>query len=89
MGIPVGDKEHRYFLSLTIMEDELDDIQIDVYEVMRHIIEIIDDFVNEEDDVDEDETQVVEEIIGGVGVPTQISIPGFENGSGLDKVTIY
>ena len=67
---------------------EIDDIQIDVYEVMRHIIEIIDDFVNEEDDVDEDETQVVEEIIGGVGVPTQISIP-FENGSGLDKVTIY
>ncbi len=33
MGIPVGDNEHRYFLSLTIMEDELDDIQIDYKDI--------------------------------------------------------
>ena len=54
---------------------EIDDIQIDVYEVMRHIIEVIDDFVNE----DEIEIEQNEEL----------TIPGFENGSGLDQVTIY
>ena len=36
---------------------EIDDIQIDVYEVMRHIIEVIDDFVNEDD-----EDEVVENV---------------------------
>jgi hypothetical protein len=55
---------------------EIDDIQIDVYEVMRHIIEIIDEFVNEEDEVEPEQTE-------------ELTIPGFENGSGLDQVTIY
>ena len=54
---------------------EIDDIQIDVYEVMRHIIEVIDDFVNE-DDVESEQNE-------------ELTIPGFENGSGLDQVTIY
>jgi len=53
---------------------EIDDVQIDVYEVMKHIIEVIDDFVNEED---EDENE------------TGHTLPGFENGSGIDQVTIY
>ena len=44
---------------------EIDDIQIDVYEVMKHISDVLDDFVNEDDDDDE---QVVEEIVGGFGV---------------------
>ena len=55
---------------------EIDDIQIDVYEVMRHIIEVIDDFVNEEDEVEPEQNE-------------ELTIPGFENGSGLDQVTIY
>ena len=53
---------------------EIDDIQIDVYEVMKHISDVLDDFVNEEDD-DEEETGH--------------TLPGFENGSGVDQVTIY
>jgi hypothetical protein len=51
---------------------EIDDIQIDVYEVMKHISDVLDEFVNEED---EDETGH--------------TLPGFENGSGVDQVTIY
>ena len=43
---------------------EVDDAQIDSYEVMQHISAVLDDFVNDED---EDE-EVVEEIIGGFGV---------------------
>jgi hypothetical protein len=38
---------------------EIDDIQIDVYEVMKHISDVLDDFVNEDDD-DEEETVNVE-----------------------------
>jgi hypothetical protein len=56
---------------------EIDDIQIDVYEVMRHIIEVIDDFVSDEYSGDEDENE------------TGHTLPGFENGSGIDQVTIY
>ena len=53
---------------------EIDDIQIDVYEVMRHIIEVIDDFVNE-DEVESEQNE-------------ELTIPGFENGSGIDQVSI-
>ncbi len=43
---------------------EIDDAQIDTYEVMRHISDILDDFVNDEEDgVDEDETDGMEEIL--------------------------
>ena len=38
---------------------EIDDAQIDTYEVMRHISDILDEFVNDEDD----DEQVVEETI--------------------------
>jgi hypothetical protein len=55
---------------------EIDDIQIDVYETMRHITDVIDSFVNEEDDVEPEQNE-------------ELTIPGFENGSGLDQVTIY
>ena len=54
---------------------EIDDIQIDVYEVMKHISDVLDDFVNE-DDVESEQNE-------------ELTIPGFENGSGLDQVTIY
>jgi hypothetical protein len=43
---------------------EIDDAQIDSYEIMQHISAVLDEFVNEDD---EDE-EVVEEIIGGFGV---------------------
>jgi DNA integrity scanning protein DisA with diadenylate cyclase activity len=52
---------------------EIDDAQIDTYEVMRHISDVLDDFVNEEEDENE----------------TGYTLPGFENGSGIDQVTIY
>jgi hypothetical protein len=55
---------------------EIDDAQIDTYEVMRHISDVLDNFVNEDED---DEPEQNEEL----------TIPGFENGSGLDQVTIY
>ena len=43
---------------------EIDDAQIDTYEVMRHISDILDEFVNDEEDgVDEDETDGMEEIL--------------------------
>jgi hypothetical protein len=44
---------------------EIDEAQIDTYEVMRHISDVLDEFVNEDEDEDE---QVVEEIVGGFGV---------------------
>jgi len=44
---------------------EIDEAQIDTYEVMRHISDVLDEFVNEFEDEDE---QVVEEIVGGFGV---------------------
>ena len=53
---------------------EIDDIQLDSYEVMRHIIEVIDDFVNE-DEVESEQNE-------------ELTIPGFENGSGIDQVSI-
>jgi hypothetical protein len=45
---------------------EIDDAQIDTYEVMQHISAVLDEFVNEEDDEKVD--VIVEEIIGGFGV---------------------
>jgi len=53
---------------------EVDEAQIDTYEVMKHISDVLDDFVNEEE---EDENE------------TGHTLPGFENGSGIDQVTIY
>ena len=49
---------------------KIDEAQIDTYEVMIHISNVLDNFVIEE---------VKEE---------QHTIPGFENGSGIDQVTI-
>jgi hypothetical protein len=50
---------------------QVDEAQIDNYEVMRHISDVLSDFIIEE---------VKEE---------QHTIPGFENGSGINQVTIY
>ena len=52
---------------------EIDDAQIDTYEVMRHISDILDDFVNEEDEPEQNE---------------ELTIPGFEEGLGLDNLNI-
>ena len=49
---------------------KIDEAQIDTYEVMIHISNVLDDFIIKE---------VKEE---------QHTIPGFENGSGIDQVTI-
>jgi hypothetical protein len=57
---------------------EIDDIQIDVYETMSHITACLDEFVIEDEDEDDEPEQNEE-----------LTIPGFENGSGLDQVTIY
>jgi hypothetical protein len=59
---------------------EIDDAQIDTYEVMRHISDVLDDFVNEDEDLDD---EIVDEN------ETGHTLPGFEEGSGIDQVTIY
>ena len=51
---------------------EIDTAQIDTYETMRHITAVLDEFIDEEQENNE-----------------ELTIPGFENGSGLDQVTIY
>jgi hypothetical protein len=48
---------------------EVDEAQIDTYEVMRHISDVLDNFVNEEDDeCDPSETEIVESINQGLGL---------------------
>ena len=47
---------------------EIDDAQIDTYEVMRHISDILDDFVNEDDECGPSETEIVESINEGLGL---------------------
>ena len=55
---------------------EVDEAQINVGETMEHITAVLDGFIVEEDEeVDENETGH--------------TLPGFENGSGIDQVTIY
>jgi hypothetical protein len=59
---------------------EIDDAQIDTYEVMRHISDVLDNFVNEDEELDD---KIVDEN------ETEHTLPGFEEGSGIDQVTIY
>lgn len=48
---------------------EIDDAQIDTYEVMQHISAVLDEFVNEEDDeCGPSETEIVESINQGLGL---------------------
>jgi hypothetical protein len=48
---------------------EVDDAQIDTYEVMQHISAVLDEFVNEEDDeCGPSETEIVESINQGLGL---------------------
>ena len=55
---------------------EIDEAQIDVSETMEHITACLEEFVVEEDEVvDENETGH--------------TLPGFEEGIGIDQVTIY
>ena len=61
---------------------EIDDAQIDTYEVMKHISDVLDDFVIE--DEEEDLVDVIAD-----ESETGHTLPGFENGSGIDQVTIY
>ena len=54
---------------------EVDEAQINVGETMEHITAVLDGFIVGEDEDDEEETGH--------------TLPGFENGSGIDQVTIY
>jgi hypothetical protein len=50
---------------------EIDDAQIDTYEVMRHISDILDEFVNDEDEDDEcgpSESEVMQSVNEGLGL---------------------
>jgi len=48
---------------------EVDDAQIDTYEVMQHISAVLDEFVNDEDDgCGPSETEIVESINEGLGL---------------------
>jgi len=53
---------------------EIDEAQIDVSETMEHITACLEEFVVEEDEDDQDETGH--------------TLPGFENGVGLDNLNI-
>ena len=55
---------------------ELSRAEVNVSEIMDHVTTCIDYFVGEEDDVEPEQNE-------------ELTIPGFENGSGLDQVTIY
>ncbi len=63
---------------------EIDDAQIDSYEVMKHISDVLDDFVVEEgmEEIIQDE-DVIE-----VSNETGHTLPGFEEGVGLDNLNI-
>jgi hypothetical protein len=39
---------------------EIDDAQIDTYEVMRHISDVLDNFVNEDEELDSSEDEVIQ-----------------------------
>jgi type IV secretory pathway VirD2 relaxase len=64
---------------------EVDDVYIDVYETMDHINSCLSEFIIEEgmEEIIQDE-DVIE-----VSNETGYTLPGFENGSGIDQVTIY
>jgi hypothetical protein len=64
---------------------EVDDVYIDVYETMEHITACLEEFVVEEgmEEILQDE-DVIE-----ISNETGHALPGFENGSGIDQVTIY
>jgi hypothetical protein len=64
---------------------EIDEAQIDVGETMEHITACLEEFVVEEgmEEIIQDE-DVIE-----VSNETGHTLPGFENGSGIDQVTIY
>jgi LytS/YehU family sensor histidine kinase len=64
---------------------EVDDAQIDVGETMEHITAVLDGFVIEEDLY----VEAYNENFGPDQDETGHTLPGFENGSGIDQVTIY
>jgi hypothetical protein len=68
------DKENITFEISYGNQLEVDDAQIDVSETMDHITACLEEFIIEED---EDENE------------TGHTLPGFEEGSGIDQVTIY
>ena len=60
---------------------EIDDAQIDSYEIMKHISDVLDDFVTEDEEED-----LVDEIVDEN--ETGHTLPGFEEGIGLDNLNI-
>jgi hypothetical protein len=64
---------------------EIDEAQIDVGETMEHITAVLDGFIIEEDLY----VEAYNENFGPDQDETGHTLPGFENGSGIDQVTIY
>ena len=60
---------------------EIDDAQIDTYEVMKHISDVLDNFVIE------DEEEDLVDVIVDENEP-EYTLPGFEEGIGLDNLNI-
>ena len=60
---------------------EIDDAQIDSYEIMKHISDVLDDFV-----ISDEEEDLVDEIVDEN--ETGHTLPGFEEGIGLDNLNI-
>jgi len=60
---------------------EIDDAQIDSYEIMKHISDVLDDFVTEDEEEDLVDVIVDEN-------ETEHTLPGFEEGIGLDNLNI-
>jgi hypothetical protein len=80
------DKENITFEIVYGNQLEIDDAQIDVYGAMDHITAILDEFVVEEEDL---YVEAYNENFGPDQDETGHTLPGFENGSGIDQVTIY
>jgi len=68
---------------------EIDDAQIDSYEIMKHISDVLDDFVISDEDEEEDlYVEAYNENFGSNQDETGHTLPGFEEGIGLDNLNI-
>jgi hypothetical protein len=79
------DKETVTFEIVYGNQLEIDEAQIDVSTTMEHITACLEEFVIEEDLY----VEAYNENFGPDQDETGHTLPGFENGSGIDQVTIY
>ena len=79
------DKETVTFEIVYGNQLEIDEAQINVGETMEHITAVLDGFIIEEDLY----VEAYNENFGPDQDETGHTLPGFENGSGIDQVTIY